>query len=218
MPLRIFGLARSSAFLYPPVPPPVPPAASPSVSSPPVAPPGGQPISQASPIDDSSPKPSPVSGPAASAPANGSLVAPAPTAAESSSIVGPVVGGVVGAAVGISGVGGFLFFCFVYIPRRNKSRSADPKPEGSKEPSPPSHAYSTIHSLEVITSKTDGDAATPARPKKRRRKTPKAGTVSEWKPEWLIPFQDLTFDKKIGQGAFGTVFSGHWKGTKVAVR
>lgn len=40
-----------------------------------------------------------------------------------------------------------------------------------------------------------------------------------FKPEWLIPFADLSFEKKIGQGAFGLVYRGKWrKRTTVAIK
>jgi hypothetical protein len=36
------------------------------------------------------------------------------------------------------------------------------------------------------------------------------------KPEWIIPFEDLVFGNRLGEGAFGIVFKGRWKATEVA--
>jgi hypothetical protein len=46
-----------------------------------------------------------------------------------------------------------------------------------------------------------------------------AKALEGFKPEWMIPFEDLTFEKKIGQGAFGMVYKGKWrKRTAVAIK
>eukprot|EP01137_Pigoraptor_chileana_P000019 Opistho-2@35491 len=36
--------------------------------------------------------------------------------------------------------------------------------------------------------------------------------------KWVLRYEELVFEKKIGEGAFGTVFLGAWRGTKVAIK
>lgn len=40
----------------------------------------------------------------------------------------------------------------------------------------------------------------------------------EFKPEWLIPYDQLTIQKKLGNGAFGVVYKGKWKTSPVAIK
>lgn len=42
--------------------------------------------------------------------------------------------------------------------------------------------------------------------------------VIDFKPEWMIDFQTLSFGKKIGSGAYGQVFKGKWHQTVVAIK
>jgi serine/threonine protein kinase len=37
-------------------------------------------------------------------------------------------------------------------------------------------------------------------------------------PKLMIPFRDLTFISKLGQGAYGVVFKGRWRKTRVAIK
>jgi hypothetical protein len=40
-----------------------------------------------------------------------------------------------------------------------------------------------------------------------------------FKSEWMIAFEELAFEKKLGQGAFGIVYAGKWRGsTRVAIK
>ncbi len=41
---------------------------------------------------------------------------------------------------------------------------------------------------------------------------------SKPKEQWLINFDELELDHKVGAGAFGEVFKGKWKGSEVAVK
>lgn len=42
--------------------------------------------------------------------------------------------------------------------------------------------------------------------------------LSEFKEEWMIPWEDITLGKKLGQGAFGIVYRGEWAGSPVAIK
>lgn len=129
--------------------------------------------------------------------------------------VGAIVGGVVGGTAAAGGIGFAFFVFFVIIPRR-KQKKQKPDTTEKADAAPVETAYSNLNSAELQENQTKNNDEEAAR---KRAATRKEELIQAFKPEWMIPFKDLIFGKKLGQGAFGVVYAGKWrKSTNVAIK
>jgi hypothetical protein len=203
----------------PSLPPQIPP------TQPPIQPPVGSPILEpavepaSSPLGQTPTLPSPVAvvpPPQMTAVPDGGapMLAPLASPGNSSSVassqtnVGAIVGGVVAGSAGAAGIGFGLFFFCVVIPRRrmNKTNST----EVTQTAAAGSTNYGNMGSAVEMDDKKQN---------RKRAATRKEELIQAFKPEWMIPFSDVTFGKKLGQGAFGVVYAGKWrKSTDVAIK
>jgi hypothetical protein len=135
--------------------------------------------------------PSESSGPLASV-ATPSLLSPAEARSLAINyLIGIIVGVVIGLALIVLGI--------VFFYRRR--RSAQQRKESASS---------------VMMAPISADVSAIDAESQQRISAAKDAAAKGLKPEWIIPFEDLVFGKRLGEGAFGIVFKGRWKSTEVA--
>jgi hypothetical protein len=165
----------------------------------------------------------------ASSPIAGSSTNPATQAVGPTQAAGPTEANISG--IGTGGIAAAivvpLVVVIVVVVLRRKKRHNQSR--GTTELAPvsssntPNSVYSTIGApSSAAKNEKGGDDDTSEEDRRaaqrRREKTRKVIAVEGFKPEWLIAYDDLTFGKKLGQGAYGIVYRGKWRNTRVAIK
>lgn len=177
-------------YAIPSVPPNTVPSPSPTLQAPPLTTPQQESVpSGSSPVEQST-RPSPVQK----------------IATQTDETSTNTVGTTVGAVVGVAGGAGVIALAAVFIWRRRKSRHSEDNAKHTK-------VDEEKDSDDEYTALSDQQA-----PVGHRAVDSKSSELKEFKEEWMIPFDELQLKKKIGQGAFGIVFSGRWRNAKVAIK
>lgn len=181
------------------------------------------------------PKSPPVSAPVEAPVSQAIIQPPLAVPIEAGSIVGPAVGGVVGGAATFGAAG---LVVFVVIRKRRQRQEEEAKKNGNSQNgetqyAPPPAPETPYTSMDTQTESNKQQNRKGSRPVPKPRRTTinsgpeddavtaemvRANLEQEFQPEWLIPYSDLTFQKKLGQGAFGVVFRGKWRTAPVAIK
>jgi serine/threonine protein kinase len=143
-----------------------------------------------------------------------------------------IVGGSIGAIVAIAAAAGLVVFLIIRRKRLNKQPKEGDTEYGNLGSG--AELLPTSYTRVEAKKKKPSKGSRPAPQQRRKqRESPNSsdedveGDVSdkvradlekEFLPEWLIPYSDLKFQKKLGQGAFGVVFLGKWRTAKVAIK
>jgi Leucine-rich repeat (LRR) protein len=134
-------------------------------------------------------------------------IAPIASAVDSSQANGIFAAIIIAVVVGLALIiAGIVLFIRRHRRLRRQAERSEEEPSSSEELQPtyadPPPKYDSMVKITVESQQRVQDAAEAA--------------AKGLKPEWIIPFEDLIFGKRLGEGAYGIVFKGRWKATDVA--